>query len=625
MGLLQLISRMLFRRQSTTQQEAVPPSGRIAFDLINYDILDVVMHHVYLDHRSDLLQICQVSKRLYMASIPWIYRNIHIDISDESSPAFLARIAKDSSGIATFVQTLELKGCADAPPNAWAPLPKYVRQLTGLRKFIWNGFANIPQPLLDALLLYPRVTLEIRGAQIYYKRIGDEFAPSINIFNGLALLQLTHFVFRPPTVDHLFRNFKRDLLYLLAKAPALRELEIYRGPIEEGFRVFPQMLNHVAFKRNLLPQLHALRLLTWSIIFTDAELTAWGNMGGWTNLRRLVCPHPSNLLSFLYKSPVLSHLDLLMYTSESMKELEERLEECSGNPFGPIQIMRYLHLLTTESTPEELEHVIPWCVIRKIADTLVHFECGDTSLRTLAPRPAAPTKNDLSRLRSMCPDLKDLSLDLIVDGPSWPHDLLAELCQFRQLARLALWLHEPLLDTPFLQGLTITILGIPESAGLFDSLTPPISPILATKENYNHVVGVMIATRRAYGLPVTQRFRASFKRVRELYEREPAEHWPIPDYVYDTGLTGQVTINALYIRYQKDYAERRARELYTRMTCDELIDLLKIVNQSILVTRVSSPLTLDEDRILILDEILRRGKRLRGITYNTLYDRLIDE
>lgn len=623
------IDKTLPQSQTTIQRRSLMTTTRPSeslFDRLNYDVLDVIMNHIHLQAPEDLLKLCLVSKRLYMATVPWIYRYVAVKLSDGSSLQVLERITKENSKIAGCVWTLELKGCAEAPEDAWLPSRQCICQLTALREVIWNGYLNMPQSLIDVILSNcPKTTIEIKGRQVYYGGIGDETAPPVNIFNGLSLMQLTNFTFRPPTLDHLYRNFKRDLLNLLGNAPALRELEIYRGPVEEGTRIFPEMLSHAVFIKGNLPRLHKLRLYTWSIIFSDAELSVWGKHGGWMKLTQLVCPRPSNLQGFMHKSPALECLDLIMYTTEAMKDLEESIEEYEDNPFGPIKHLRYIHLITDDDPPEEKEHIMPWCILHRIGETLVYFESSDTTIGTMLPRPAAPTAIDLFKLRMACPKLEELSVDVVVTDPRWPDSLLLEICRFRKLMKLSLWLYEPLARGHHLQNLEFDAHGVLELTSLAQPLRPYTNSfLLSGKESYAQAFKYMVAMRQYYKVS-TPMFQASFKRVREIFERELPERWFLADCVYTACSTrGIITVDEPYIACEKQYAERQKRELYSRMTSDELKKLLEPRHRVPVLTCLQNHQTSTDDVDMILEEIEYRDRKDNGIVQDTLYARWME-
>src|SRR5438034_6433984 len=85
------------------RQTQSPP----AFEKLHDDVLDLILEQVYLKDRKDLRKTCRVSRRLYLHSVPWLYRHIKIGFARDSHIQLLQRLVRDDSKLLAKIRELE--------------------------------------------------------------------------------------------------------------------------------------------------------------------------------------------------------------------------------------------------------------------------------------------------------------------------------------------------------------------------------------------------------------------------------------------------------------------------------------------------------------------------------------
>jgi hypothetical protein len=132
-----------------------------------YDILDPTVGFVANDKEA-LLNLCRVSKALYMGCVPWIYRHVTIRFSDLEGPVLLERFCNTGSQIYTHVRTLALKDCGHASMLHWALLLQTLSRFTRLENLSWDSHASIPGCVLDKIhACHPCTSIQAYVSQVY--------------------------------------------------------------------------------------------------------------------------------------------------------------------------------------------------------------------------------------------------------------------------------------------------------------------------------------------------------------------------------------------------------------------------------------------------------------------------
>lgn len=571
---------------------------------IPYDILDHIIQHLIVHGRSHLLTLCQVSKRLYLACVPQIYRSIPIDFSDSVSTVLIYRLSDKSSRLPTYVRSLELRKCHYATMLDWTKVTEALLLFTTFHTFSWDTHADLPESVLSALSLrHPAAKLNARVRQLYAGNPPHDRVSQKRILTSSALGRLTRLEICLVNSASLNNNFKSDLLVLLSKSPNLKDFRLKCNPVQGDF---PEMLD--SCQDICFPRLHTLCLATKTFVFTKGELELWGRQGAWTELHYLTVSRATDIIPFVCRVPVLTHLELTATNGDGLPELRTRLQGCQCNSLGPVQSLVYRHFITTTQTsPAILEHIMPWPIISKISKTLIRYNSRHHPYALTSPTIATPTLIDLRRFRSSAPGITNLILDICLQKEVWPLPILKEFSCFRNVKNLQLFVH------PFLEIDTQTRMR----NGVYIERTG--SELLAYLQAFK------IITNAGENLPVNPDFVVGFTRVQSYYELTRPRHEA--DFTVTFNSMGKVT-HTRYIHKAIDTSISRRMQ-----TASETLQELEYKE------RIHRPVVIDYQTIgrgfltdpngklwwILRCEIRRRERQMQlGVRYGdalfTLYD-----
>jgi hypothetical protein len=241
----------------------------------------------------------------------------------------------------------------------------------------------------------------------------------------------------------LYDDLKADLITMLSRTTALQSIHITFSFYPD--RIYPEMLD--TFRAAELPKLDTLSLHTMALqLFTRRELAIWGAQGGWDRLVTLVLNYAEHLISFIGRMPKLTTLTLHPRHRGDYDMLQGYLNSVNLEaPFRSLSSFIYRGQTTFRSwTPIQDRRLVPWCVlkqaplIRKLDIARVGF-IGTVAGADLD----VPYASEIAGIRSLCPMLNSLSIDVVLDGPyaEWPFDVLTELAEFPESLKLMLFLH----------------------------------------------------------------------------------------------------------------------------------------------------------------------------------------
>ncbi|CAO2654176.1 Nn.00g109090.m01.CDS01 [Neocucurbitaria sp. VM-36] len=583
---------------------------------LHHDVLDIVIQYVFLFHREDLFKLCRTSKQLYLACIPWIYRQITIDFSEPLTQALLRRLSEVSSKIPAYVRTIALENCSQATAIEWTLLDKALSRFTKLENLSWDNYANLPGFVLDSIHLHhPKSKVQTRVTQIYAGQATDRLVRKPNFFGSPVLKHLTSFDFSTKSNDFLYDNFKRDLVELLTNAPNLTYFRIYRGPIEDdGRKIFPEMLPQ--FRKARLPQLRALYLATRSFIFTRREIEIWALQDGWSKLQHLALSRATDLIPFISRVPQLTYLDINADNGEGMDELTEHLSSCTGKPLGAVKTLVYTHFMfASDLTSAMLVHTMPWSILDKTSTTLTKYISWHQPFEVFDPGFHTPTTHDLHRFRVNYPGVTDLTLDTHIRHNHWPREVLTKLAAFPNIERLSLYVHQPPQHNVNNVLRHVTHFGETKEADLESNCENAFKFIIGTQA-------------KPY---CEQKLQVEFKQIHDYKDME--SHWTVADCMFWINKSGSIS-SSKRITEKETEPGPSPRIKYAKMSTDELrarrlsMKSSKEFGHRCRGSYKTTPM--EDDWAEIIVEITRRERhaileRLYGDESVTLYDRWTSE
>ncbi|KAF2799424.1 hypothetical protein K505DRAFT_370963 [Melanomma pulvis-pyrius CBS 109.77] len=410
-----------------------------SFEKLDDDVLHLVFEQVFLVNPADLPHTCLVSRKFYLLSVPWLYRNVKIDFSRHAHRHLLLRLLREDSRLPAKIRELDLNN-ADAA--ALLDLYSVFSRLTNLKSLTWTGSIQIPLFVLKIVSTkFPRAQISIKATQGYHNWRGnvailDPVIP-VNVLRHVASRQLTSFTLCPSHKGKYYEDFKLDLVLMLIHNPALTRFEIRDIFNGSGSQTFADMLP--IMRGSPLPQPKNFTLLTALDIFTTQELTLWGNKKGWNNLEELEMYDAQYLLGFIGQIPRLVTLWIPAETAWDPNDIEACLcnHNTKSSPLGTIRCIEF------RARPINSDDLIPWPILRRISRTITYLNVARYSYGEQAPTIPAPNAENIRALRHMCPRLDHLFLDITIEKETWPFALLSELALFGGPMILTLYLHQP--------------------------------------------------------------------------------------------------------------------------------------------------------------------------------------
>jgi len=479
------------------------------------DLMDIVLEQI--SFTEDLLNLCLVSRRLYIRISPALYRNTNLNLSKTSHRRTLLRLAYPTSGVASHIRSLSVCGTDELEDEQLQNLHKLLLQPKNLKRVRWEGVLSIPINILDVIARFPEAKIEIDcGLLGEEMEADDESSISCALLTHPAAAQLTHFCFSPSVANQFYPGFKGELVSMLRTNPVLLHLEIhspwwtYHNYIE-----YLDNLHH-----NVLSKPTHFKLCVWDhLFFTLRELAIWGYNGGWQNLTVLELHTAEYFRAFVGRTPNLHQLCIISRGRHDIDQMQACLENATevDTLFPKLRKFKYQDLASTNTTPLN-RRVVPLGVLESMPQ-LTWLEIFRARFDGVPPGPDldTPTAQEIQEIRRLCPHLEVFGLDVAQRGPCawWPWDIIRELCRFEKPINLNIIIHRH--NT--------------KRAKLARSIL-----------DYSHVALYMCHWRKRHGLPWTEPFEVNFTVVCRWEEMR--ENWECPDRCYvnfDTVL-GVITV-----------------------------------------------------------------------------------
>lgn len=335
---------------------------------------------------------------------------------------------------------------ADLTPM-WAPLVKLVTNAPRLVKVNFSfRSAAFPLTLLEALQTYhPHVKLYIwkshRDEELDHTDPAEQALAKSPILRGIKANAWIHG--GGTTIDLRIAAFQR----IVANAPNLQFASIAQG--HSGCVIYRQGPENEARKKEAAakfflnsrgPNTSVRRLTLDGFSLSKATLTQWGKCVSLPHLEDLKCSRGLPESTYFEVAPALL---------TNLKHVSLNLSNASGYPEIPPLVEGYL------STCAPLETLSLWSwkgvvsisTILKHASSLKTLELHERETLSLHSRRGLLSFEDVRRIRTECPRLEDLTLDMDREDGDWQKDLdhhkdmLQEIAQFgKRLRRLQIYL-----------------------------------------------------------------------------------------------------------------------------------------------------------------------------------------
>ena len=499
-------------------------------NLIN-DILWLVLEELWnAGGYTDLLTLCLVSRRLYVSTVPKLYRIIVLDFSRASHLRLLFRLAQPDSHLPSMIRSLGIYNISNQDTRSLENLAAVLSGLTHLRRFCCTDYYNGAGFILENLdSRFPRAETIVRGRYDELAAAIQDPSPLWHILTHSAGSLLTEFEFRPLSTYQFYDDLKKNIITLLIQNRALRRLVI--SPNIMSAKSYPDMLEHI--QGHMLPKLKELQISNVQLpIFSVRELDLWAEQGGWEELMKLELCHVQYVPSFIGRTPKLNELRITPRRHYDIDLVRSHLAPSNLEaPFGPLCRLSFLGTPSTGSLPMN-RRVVPWYMLRRLPNIThlylarLRFEAGSPGLDL-----DTPSAQDICDIRRLCPRLTNLGLDIALSGiwAKWPMKVLTELARFEQPLKLRLYTHH-------------------RRAGWVINRAAVIG-----------VMNIICRERKRLSLPYYWPFHICFKDVRPWDEMQ--HHYQIPDYtLHIDGVS------------KKGFCKRRdkAHEVLDRLNFDEL-------------------------------------------------------
>lgn len=266
------------------------------FANLSPEILNLIIELLCSDGKHHILNVCLVSRGLYIFAVFYLYRNITLDFSRASHSRLLQRLSAPRCRLAERIRTIVIVDTAKQDILQWDDLCVMFGRLTYLQEFTWIGPLRMPYFLLELLASrHPKARLNITAW-----KPTTTFRSNFARINGYVMvhpagLQLNKFVYRYDGAQRLSLDFKKNLLMSLKDKATLSGLTIINCTSSE-VNAFPEMLD--LFRNSSFRCTEKLVLHT--SIFTCRELSVWASRGEWDRLTFLHLQHASLLRKWFY-------------------------------------------------------------------------------------------------------------------------------------------------------------------------------------------------------------------------------------------------------------------------------------------------------------------------------------
>jgi hypothetical protein len=470
-----------------------PVSGTY-FEILIDDVLRLVLEKV--TSKQDLVSLCLVSRRLYIHTVPQLYRDRNLDLSRSTDRRLLRWLAQPTSLLPSLIRVLNVKTSTKEPSRAPLDLCTVFLNLSNLQRVTWHGLPVLPCTILDTL------SSRFPTAQVLVKTIKDSTnsVPLAELSHSRILQHpagslLTYFRYSQEDPNQLDENFKIDLVNMLTLNRVLKTLWI---ALPSGLSVeHPEMLG--LDRARSLPKLQELHLYTQNIqLFTNREPMYWGStLGGCNKLAYLSPGHIPQLFPFLGRTSKLNKLRLAPRFYNDMYLLDAYLapQEMSS----AFASLKELHFCphARNSLPHQ-RHVVLFGLLRRT--TLLSI--SDISRQRFTSRVHTlsrymPITAEIREIRQCCPNLTEVRLNIGLVGKwaEWPYEILTELAGFEKPLQLALFLTRE------------------------DSMRGRLA---IHWMNYPHAVRYIRNERERQHLPWEKSFSVGFRAIRSWEEMQPS-------------------------------------------------------------------------------------------------------
>jgi hypothetical protein len=410
---------------------------------LNEDVLRLVIAQV--DTLRGLSNLCQVSRQFYRLAVAQLYRDVNLKLSTPSHQRLLRRLASPKDRFSEHFRKFTFGGIEKCHLETVFDLSLVLTKLVNLEILICTGSVSFSRCIPNTLWNRHKDTGIGFEAAVLIPGVPQ---PLYTTLHGLSCPRLTHLHITLDNTNQIQDSFKSDLVHMLLQVRSLRGLELWIGAIMN--REFPDLLSKVGYER--LPKLEVLWLITGQNmeVFTARELWRWGAAGGWNDIHSLVLERPGDVRAFIGRVPKLKTLMYCPRKKEDIIEIESYLRdtECDA-PFGQeLDFIRISPWYTLTHLPIGLSNVVPSYLLRyaqnvtKLETHRPRFEGG-----LLPEHLCTITSDDIEQLRSLCPRLEELWVDVVYNPKSLAVTIrhLFPLAQIERLKKLRIYLH---IDNP---------------------------------------------------------------------------------------------------------------------------------------------------------------------------------
>jgi len=423
-----------------------PPPAICHIDRSSTEILGLICEELQSSQgeKDDLLALCLVSRRLYLVTTPYLYRNLRIDLTRASHIRLIQRLIYSGPQLARKIQCLTISGTEKQTDFQLQDIDLLLARIGCLREFAWNGSLDIPHQTLQTLRLkFPKARLRIGALHTRLQGLpASAPAPPHATLLHPGCNHLRAFHFLSTGSGFLYTGFKRDLIHMLHHNPQLHSLHLdtYLEPWDKSLRGDPELLNEL--QSGPLPRVSSLILATSLFSTGEIELCAQRDM-----FRRVVLLRVHNSKQFLsICARALNLGDVTLVPEHGLRfdgliAQVEQLAALKRPPFRKVQSLRYQtfeHLNSPSQQP-----AMPWYLIGQMP-ILISVELYPFLLQSsrAGPQLDATTTTDLKKLRDLVPGVEKI----VVHVPARPLqsqarlEILRELATFERLNDVSLYL-----------------------------------------------------------------------------------------------------------------------------------------------------------------------------------------
>lgn len=423
-----------------------PPPDMCHIDRVSTEILGLICEELqpFQGEKEDLLALCSVSRRLYLVTIPYLYRNLRIDLTRASHIRLIQRLIHSGSQLTRKIQWLTISGTEKQTGFQFLDIDLLLSRLVRLREFAWNGSLDIPHQTLQTLRKqFPRARLRIGALQTRLQSLpASAPAPSHATLLHPGCKHLRAFHFLSSGSGFLYTEFKRDLIHMLHHNPQLYSLHLdtYLEPWDKSLRDDPDLLNEL--QSGPLPRISSLILAT--SLFTTGEIELCAQRGMFRRVVLLRVHNSKQFLSICARAPDIRDITFVPEHGLRFGGLIAQVNQLAASkrpPFSKVQSLRYQtleHLGAFSQQP-----AMPWYLIGQMP-RLISVELYPFLLRSsrAGPQLEATTTTDLKKLRNLVPGVQKIVVHIVARPlrSRARREILRELATFEQLTDVSLYL-----------------------------------------------------------------------------------------------------------------------------------------------------------------------------------------